>query len=138
VCEEVMAVKGNWGNYAMLVYVAFVVERRAYQAVAVTTYNLVRCYRRLTFLNLSSLVNCNDLGVGINYIQTILCLRSTVDKEGVSTCELRVSGELTNLHFGYVMLTNKIYFSDECFNSFPHVFYMFRISYVHHQEDKRN
>lgn len=71
--KKVMAVKGNWGNYAMLVYVAFVVERRAYRAVALTTYNLVRCYRRLTFLNLSSLVNCNDLGVGSNYIQTILC-----------------------------------------------------------------
>jgi len=107
-----MAVKGNWGNYALLVYVAFVVERRAFRAVAVTTYNLVRCYRRLTFLNLSSLVNCNDLSVGSNYIQTILCLRSTVDKEGVSTCELRVSGELTKLHFGHVMLTNKIYFSN--------------------------
>ena len=58
--EEVMAVKGNWGNYAVLVYVPFVVDRHAYQAVAVKTYNLVRCFRRLSFLNLSSLVNCND------------------------------------------------------------------------------
>jgi len=55
-----MAVKGNWGNYAVLVYVPFVVDRHAYQAVAVKTYNLVRCFRRLSFLNLSSLVNCND------------------------------------------------------------------------------
>jgi hypothetical protein len=60
VCEEMMAVKGNCGNYAVLVYVAFVVDRRAYQAVAVTTYNLVRCFRRLSFLSLSSLVNCSD------------------------------------------------------------------------------
>lgn len=54
-----MAVKGNWGNYTVLVYVAFVVERHAYQAVAVTTYNLTR-FRQLSFLNLSSLVCCND------------------------------------------------------------------------------
>ena len=59
-CEEVMAVKGNWGNYAVLIYVAFVMDRRSYQAVAVTTYNLVRCFRRLSFLNMSSLVNCNE------------------------------------------------------------------------------
>jgi hypothetical protein len=55
-----MVVKGNWGNYTVLVYVALVVERHAYQAVAVTTYNLTRCFRQLSFLNLSSLVYCND------------------------------------------------------------------------------
>jgi hypothetical protein len=33
VCEEMMTVKGNWGSYTVLAYIAFVVDRHAYQAV---------------------------------------------------------------------------------------------------------
>jgi len=33
------------------------------------------------------------------------------------------------------MLTNKMHFLNQCFNSFLLVFYMFRTSHVHHQED---
>jgi hypothetical protein len=42
-----------------------------------------------------------------------------------------------SLRYNYVMVTNKMHFSNECFNSVLPVFYMymFRTSYVHHQED---
>jgi hydrogenase-4 membrane subunit HyfE len=40
-----------------------------------------------------------------------------------------------NVKFCYVMLTNKMHFLNYCFNSTLLVFYMFRTSYVHHQED---
>ena len=40
-----------------------------------------------------------------------------------------------NVKFCYVMLTNKMHFLNECFNSIFLVFYMFRTSYVHHQGD---
>jgi len=33
------------------------------------------------------------------------------------------------------MLSNKMLFINQCFNSLLLVFYMFRTSYVHHQED---
>jgi hypothetical protein len=33
------------------------------------------------------------------------------------------------------MLTNKMHFLNQSFNSIPLAFYMSRISYVHHQED---
>jgi len=35
----------------------------------------------------------------------------------------------------YVMLINKIHFLNLCFNSIILHFYLFRTSYVHHQED---
>jgi len=41
----------------------------------------------------------------------------------------------TKKEASYVMLTNKMYFSNEYFKSVLLVFYMFRTSYVHHQED---
>jgi len=39
------------------------------------------------------------------------------------------------LRYNYVMLINIIHFSNQCFNSIILVFYMFRTSYVHLQED---
>ena len=40
-----------------------------------------------------------------------------------------------NNNCNHVMLTNKMHFLNYCFNLILLVFYMFRTSYVHHQED---
>jgi hypothetical protein len=34
-----------------------------------------------------------------------------------------------------IMLTNKMHFTNQCFNSILFVFYTFRTPYIHHQED---
>ena len=41
----------------------------------------------------------------------------------------------SDIPHNYVLLTNKIHFLNQCFNSVLLVFYIFRTSYVRHQED---